>query len=309
MIRSEGTGCGDDRRTALVLVVELLPVLCGLTLVLDLGGHGRGPGAAHRCDLRGLRTGGDSTAASVIGDAVVVVDDDGAVVDVGDARDVDTVYGAVVVEVVSVPIAAVITRAGVAEAVINTAVVTDVWSPVAVVETVAVAVEAPVGGGPERSGIGGEDPGSGNPVIAHGGVAPVAGRPEVVGRGGFGLLIGGEWGRRIVGLKRLLAGVDLVLVILVVGVVLIGGLRLLWVGGCSGLGAGLSVLFGSLLALVLLTSGQNAGWSRLLYRRGCGLLATIDRSHVGIGGIGAGVIGCDVRACRIVAPCQGCDSG
>jgi hypothetical protein len=191
VVGGERTRCGNDGWTSLVLVVELLAVLSSLALVLDLSGHWRSSGAAHGCDLGWLRTDGDATAASVVGDAVVVVvDHDGAVVDVGDACDIHAVDGAVVVEVVSVPVAAVITGAGVAEAVVNAAVEADVRAPVAAIEAIAVAEEAPVGWSPERSRIGCEDPGSGNPIVADGGVAPVTGGPQVIGAGGFGLLVG-----------------------------------------------------------------------------------------------------------------------
>ncbi len=277
-----------------------------MALVLDLGGHRRYTRAAHGCDLGGLRTDGDATAASVVGDAVVVVVDDyGAIVDVGDSSFVDAVDGAVVVEVVSVPIAAVIARACVAEAVVNAAVEADVRSPEATLKAVAVAEEGPVAGSPELSRIRGENPGSGDPVVADGGVAPVAGRPDVVGPGGFGLLVGGERGWSGVGFEGLLTGVYLVLVVLVVLPVLIGRrLGLLGVGG----GFRLWVFFGLLLALVLLTHWQDASWGGSLHW-GWLLLGSIGGSHVGVGGIGPGVVGCDVCVGCFVAACDGCDSG
>ena len=322
----EGPRCGDDRGTSLVLVEELLAVLSGLTLVLDLGGHGRDSGAAHGRDFGRLWTDGNAAATAVVGDAVVVVvvDDDGAVVDVVDACDVYAIDGTVVVEVVAVPITAVVTRAGVAEAIVNTAVEADMGTPETVVEAVAVAKGTPVAGCPEGSGVGSEDPGAGNPVEANGGVVPIAGCPKIVGGGGFGLLIGRERRRGRIGFESLLAGVYLVFVVLVIilivvlvrGVVLIGGLGLLGVDGSFSLGAGLGVLFGALLTLILLARGQGAGRDRLLH---CGLLhlgscrllllGSIDGSHVGVGWIGAGVIGSDVCVGRFVAACDRCDSG
>jgi hypothetical protein len=91
--RGDRTGRGDQSRTALVHVIELLAILGSLALVLILRGHGRDAGAAVSCDLGGLRTNVDAAATAVIGDAVDggVVDHDRAVVDVSDARDVDVV--------------------------------------------------------------------------------------------------------------------------------------------------------------------------------------------------------------------------
>jgi len=308
-VRDEGPWGGHDCGAALVLVEELLAVLGGFALVLDLGGHGRDSRAAHGCEFGGLRPYRDAAAASVVGDAIVgVVDDDGAVVDVGDAGYVDAVDGAVVVEVVTSPVASVISVADVTVAVVDAAVEADVEAPEAAVEAVAIAVVAPVAGGPEGSGVGGGAPGSGDPVVADGGVHPVAGGPDVVGCGGFGLHVDGQRGRGLFGLEGLLAGVY---VVLVVGVVLVFGLGfglgvglvLLGLGWCSGLVSGLGVLLGSLLALVLPAGGKGAG--------GCGLgryggerllrLAGVYGSQVGVGWIGAGVVGCDDSVGGLVA--------
>jgi hypothetical protein len=188
--------------------------LRGFALILKLRGHGRNAGAAIGCDLGGLRANVDAAASTVVGDAVVdgpVVHDDGAVVDVRDASCVDVVDGAVVVEVTAPPVATVIAVAGVAVAIVNAAVEADVRAPEAAMEDVAATEEAPVGGGPKGTIEGRSAPGAGNPVVADGSVSPVAGCPEIVWRGGFGLLVDGErrWG--LVGLfEGLLAGVYLV---------------------------------------------------------------------------------------------------
>jgi hypothetical protein len=70
-----------------------LAILCGFALVLILRGHGWDAWAAVGCDLGGLGAYVDATATAVVGNAVDggVVDDDRAVVDVGDARGVDVV--------------------------------------------------------------------------------------------------------------------------------------------------------------------------------------------------------------------------
>ncbi len=236
---------------------------------------------------------------TVVGDTVDggVVHDDRAVVDVGDPRGVDVVDGAVVVEVMALPVATVVAAAGVAVAVVDATVEADVRAPEAAMQDVAAAEEAPVGGGPKSAVEGGGAPCAGNPVVADGSVSPVAGGPEIVGGGGFGLLVDGEWWRRRGGFfDGLLAGVYLIVRrrgVVVVVLVIVGS------GGLSGLSGAVglillrrrsrSVLFGALLGLGLGTDAEDSalrGW------RGCGLgLAVVDGRHVGVGWVGAVVVG------------------
>ena len=211
-VGGEGTWRCNDGGTASVCRVELRVVLGGLALVLKLGGHGWGAGAVHGCEFGGLRADVNAASASVVGDASVVVDHYSAVVDIGDVVNVDAVDGPVVVEAVSVPIAAVVAVAGVPEAIVDASVVADVRTPEAGMEAVAVTEEEPVAGCPEGSGIGGGDPGSGNPVVAGGGVAPVAGGPEVVWRRSGWLVVDGERRWRLVGFERCLTCVYLIVV-------------------------------------------------------------------------------------------------
>jgi hypothetical protein len=285
-LSGDGTRGGDHGGTALVDVVELLSVLGGCALHLDLRGHGRGARSAIGCDLGGLRADVDAAAASVIGDTGVVVDHDGAVVDVSDV-DVYAVDGAVVVEVVSVPVAAVIAVAGVAEAVVDASVEADVEAPVAAAVSPAVVVPTPVAGGPEGSVIGRGAPCAGDPVVAGGAPVPVAGGPEVVGGGGDGLLVNGKWGWGLVGvfngwgfaiLIELIVGLSVL-----IGLVLIGWWRrgriLIWRGRRRG------SLLGYLLGLRLRAVGDSLGWGGRL-----GWLGVIDGGHVGVGGVGSGVV-------------------
>jgi hypothetical protein len=291
--RGDGAGRGDHCGTALVYVVELLAVLRGFTLVLQLRGHGRNTRPSIGYKFGRLRTDVDATATAVVRDTIGVVDDDRAVIHIRDAGDVNVVDGAVVVEVMALPVSAVISVAGVPVAVVNAAVEADVWPPEAAVKDVETVEEAPVTGGPKGAVEGRSAPCAGNPVVAHGGVCPVARGPEIVGRGGFGLLIDGKRRRRLVGLfEGLLACVYLSIggrgVVVVVVIV---------VGGLSGLSGGVSlilrrwrglggVLLGALLGLGLGTSAKNSSLSRL--RVWCGLeLAVVDGGHVGVGWIGA----------------------
>ena len=147
-----------------------------------------------------------------------MVDDDRVMVEVAISVFVDAVDSAIVVEVIASPIAAVVSAAGVTEAVVDATVEADVGTPVAAVEAVTPPIECPVAGGPQCSIIRSGDPGAGNPVVAEGwAVSPVAGSPDVVRTGGFGLLVGGQRRRGLVGLfNGLLAGVDLIVVGLIV---------------------------------------------------------------------------------------------
>ena len=103
--------------------VELLVVLSGGLLDLTLVGERSGVGLAHGGELGGLWPGVDAAATAVVADVVerppvvvAIVVDDVAIVDVAAAYVGD---GAVVVEVVVVPIAAEEADADVAEAVVN----------------------------------------------------------------------------------------------------------------------------------------------------------------------------------------------
>jgi hypothetical protein len=176
-----------------------LTVLLRFALVLELGRHGWSSGPAHGFDLCGPRSLGDAAAASVVGDAGVVVDDDGAVIDVVDAR-TDTIDGTIVVEGITVPVATVVANAGVAKAVVDAAIEANVATPVSAMEAPAIVVPAPVAGGPESTVVGRGAPCAGNPVVARRRPAPVAGSPDVVGFGGFGLLVDGQGRRRFVGI-------------------------------------------------------------------------------------------------------------
>ena len=293
----DGPGSRDDRRATFVDVVELLAVVCSFALGLDLGGHGRSARAAHSCDLGRLRTNGDSASAAVIGDASVVVDDDGVVVDVGDV-DVHAVDGAIVVEVIASPIAAVIAEAGVAEAIVDAAVEADVGAPVSAIEAPAVVVPTPVTGGPEGAIVRRKAPGAGNPVVADGTRVPVAGGPNIVGRGGYRLVVDGKWRGRLVGvfdgraltlLIELFGGLGVLK-----GLILIGwgrgGLLRRVLFGSRLLGRGLrGVGLSALLGLGLGAGSEHPALGSRCW--GCGRLAVVDWGHIDVGGIWAGVVG------------------
>ena len=294
-----------------------------------MSGHRPRLRAAHGGYLRGPRPYLDTASSAVIGDprVVVVVDDDGAVVDVGDPGHVDPIHRAVVVQVIAVPITAMIAVARVSEAIGNTAVEAYVQAPVAAVEAIASAIEAPVAGGPERTIIGRHHPRAGNPVVADRSIAPVAGGPDVVGARGFGLLVGGQRRRGLVGLfDGLLPGIDLIVIVLIVvvlivivlivlvSVVLIISILIVGVGLVLLLrlsyGRGTILLILSRLSLTLILNGLA------LSRRLCRglILASVDGGQIRIGRISARVAGCLSRDCLLVASrearhaCNHCDT-
>jgi hypothetical protein len=160
-------------------------------LVLDLGRHWRSAWAAEGLDLGGPRAHVNAASAAVVGDARVVVHDDGAVVDVGDAGDIDAVDGVVVVEVVALPIAAIVAIAGVAEAIVDAAIETDVQAPVAAMKAPAIVIPTPIAGSPESTVVGWSAPGAGNPIVAGRAPVPVTGGPDIVWRRGLWLLVFG----------------------------------------------------------------------------------------------------------------------
>jgi len=194
----DGARGSDHGRTALVHVVELLAVLRSFALVLDLRRHGWSARTAEGCNLGWLWSHSEAAPPSVVGDAGVV-HDDRAVVDVGDVDDVNAIDCAVVIKVVSIPIATVVAVTGIAEAIVNAAIEPDVQAPVATAKAPAILVPTPVARRPEGTVVRRSAPGARNPVVACGSPVPIARCPQVVGCGSLGLLVFGERWRRLIG--------------------------------------------------------------------------------------------------------------
>jgi hypothetical protein len=310
-LRGDGTRGDGNGRTAFVGVVELLTILRCLALDLQLGGHGRGAGCAHGFQFSPLRPYVKAASATVVGDAVAGVPIGNiAVVHVADAVGVNAIDAAVVVEVISVPIAAFVPSAAVAEAVVDATIEADVPAPVAAVEAVAVAIPTPVAGGPERAVVGRSAPGAGNPVVAVRAPGPVAGSPDIVRIGRIGLLVDGEGRGWLVGVFVRLAGIGVELVV-VLGI-LVGGIALVGWVALIGLVALIGWWRGLLLGILL---GTLPGWGlRPCPEHLCGSagglwLAVVDGCHVGVGGVGPGVVGGGGGVGRAVATGDCCYSG
>jgi hypothetical protein len=138
----------------------------------------------------------DASSSTVVTDPRAVIDYDRLVVNIVHNRDVYVGDRAVVAKVSAIPISALIAFAGVAEAVIDPAVKSDVRTPVAIMPTVGIPAPSPVTGSPEISGFRSFHPSAWHPVVAvFVGVAPVAGGPDVSVAGTDRLCVNRE-GRR-----------------------------------------------------------------------------------------------------------------
>jgi len=191
---------------------ELLRILHRLLLYLHLRGHRRDAPLTNGGDLRWRRLSSDA-AWPVVADAIHrgvvygdVVDDDRvghrAVIDlyIGNGN---VVYGAVVIETIPVPIATLISNADVPEAIINSAVVSDIRGPITVVIAVHVADITPISRRPEIANLWGLHPCAWHPVVAPRRVTPISRSPQIAIAGAVRLGIIRQ-GRR--GLLRLKLG-------------------------------------------------------------------------------------------------------
>ncbi len=100
---------------------------------------------------RGTRI--DSAAPAVVANPAALIVGDIVVVYIAHIRDVHIRYRAVVVNSAVIPISAIIATAGVSEAVVDTAVVTNMRTPVTRVPMIGAIIEAPPGRRPERTHI------------------------------------------------------------------------------------------------------------------------------------------------------------
>jgi hypothetical protein len=235
----------------------------------------------HGCDFGRTRLHVDTAVTAVVADtvgglrAVVhVVHDDVAVVIIADAG-ADVIDGAVVIEVVAVPVAAEVSETDVAEAVVDSSVEADMRAPVTAVEAIVDAAPAPVGRRPERAIVRRRNPFAGDPIVAIIAPGPVAGSPEIVGvRVGRLVVI---WQRR----RRLVGGNggfgvrgSALVVAVVVGVVILGS-------GSARLDG-----FAGLLRLVGVALAEDG--ASLAGRTGCA--GEIGERGIGAGGVGGGVV-------------------
>ena len=185
---------------------------------------------------------------------------------------------AVVLEVIVVPEATLVTNADKAEAVVYTAVVAHVTSPIAAVPAVAAAGIPPPARRPERTLKRRRHPIAGDVIVPGVRVVPIAGGPEVVGSGSNRLLIvrqrwrrllrdGNAWVEQVAVQLIVLAGVRLVGAVGLVRVVLLRGLRVVVIGFAARLTAILRrVCFSTGLLWRGIAFAGNAGLRRTSWR-------------------------------------------
>ncbi len=217
-----GLGRGINSRTPVINGGKLLAVLCCRLLVLQLRSHRRNALLTHSGHFRRQRPASDAPR-SVVAGAVNCGVVDRAVVHVN-VGDVHIVNGAVVVEPIVVPVPALITDAGVAESIVNTAVVADILSPKTIVVAIHAAEKSPVSRRPQEAHLGRLCPNSRHPVVTLRSIAPVSRRPQITLSRARRLRIFREWWR---GLLRLQHGLAITRIlddgiVIVIGVGLVG---------------------------------------------------------------------------------------
>ena len=194
----DGAGCERLCRLPVILGKELLAILSRFLPKLDLRGHGRGTLLMQYGKLTWVGMRLQASVSTVVGDASHVVHHHIPLINVVDVRNVHMIDGAVVVEVIAIPIAPAVAQAGVAIPVVDAAIEADVAGPEAVMEAVPIALVPPVARSPERAGIGCRDPCPGNPEVSLRGIVPVAGGPEIIGLRSGRLIVDRKRRRRLV---------------------------------------------------------------------------------------------------------------
>src|SRR5580698_3153714 len=138
--------------------------------------------------------GAQTSAAPVIADAIDGrVVDDGLVIHIGDVNiAADIGHRAVVAKDSIVPASAFESGSAVTEAIVDAAIEADLWAPIAFIKDERTAAPTPVTGGPEQADSGRLHPGARHPVIAVRTISPIAGSPQISGRGNRWLRVDGE---------------------------------------------------------------------------------------------------------------------
>jgi hypothetical protein len=188
-----------DRRLAMVLAISQGSDPARFPLMLELLGRWSQVMRVRCRELRGGRVDGRSALAAVVADAGRRRGGwNRRVENGGDMRVPEIVHGPVVVEMAVAPVAAVIALAGIAEAIVDAAVIADGRGPVARIEDVIIVriVPAPVTGGPQQIGSRRHRPVAGHPIILLAVPRPVAGDPDESDARNRRLRIDRNWRRR-----------------------------------------------------------------------------------------------------------------
>jgi hypothetical protein len=132
------------------------------------------------CYLRWSRACPDTLKSAVIAHPVEGrVVDHTTVVDIRDVSVAYVIYRAVVGEFVTMPVTALVAPSDISKPVVDTAVISNIAAPVAMIEGVSAAAVPPISRRPESSRVRRGGPGSRHPVIASRSVAPVSRSPNI----------------------------------------------------------------------------------------------------------------------------------
>jgi hypothetical protein len=184
-------GCREHSRLALVDGSKLRSIARSRLFKLHLCPHGW---SMRRTECRHFRRGWahlDALRSAVIAH---LVDRRGVVnhrsiVDIRNVGVANVICSAVVTEVATMPVAALVAPSGIAVSIVDAAVKSNISAPVATIESVPPAAVAPIPRGPKSSLVRGCCPSSRNPVIAGPGIAPVSRSPKIARRGNRRLFI------------------------------------------------------------------------------------------------------------------------
>ena len=184
-LRCVVSGCqrgrrGERCRLGTVAGSELRPIRRSLTSVLNLLNNRRRARIPDDRQFPGARPDIDSTATSVVADAILAVIPDLVIVYIVNGRRVYIRDYPVVPQVAAVPIGSVIPVAGVSVSVIDAAVEADMRTPVARMQHVNIVIITPPRRRPEGAHPRGHHPCAGNPVVPGTRIIPIARRPLVI---------------------------------------------------------------------------------------------------------------------------------
>lgn len=160
--------------------------------MLNLSGHWWRPRIVQHSHFLRRWTCVHSAAPAVVADTIAAIVGHRVVINIANNRSIHICDRAVVVHRAVIPISAVVAATGVSEAVVDAAVVTNVWTPVAGMPQINAVIIAPPRRRPERVYPRRQHPCAGNPVIAGVRVIPIAGRPNVIVAGSGRLAVIGK---------------------------------------------------------------------------------------------------------------------
>ncbi len=163
--------CNKFRWSPPVYRRKLRPVRRCCLGQLQLCGHRRRMWCTICRYLRRQRPSANTLWAAVVADVVVVndrriVDHNLALVHIGDVDISNVVDRSVVIELIIVPVTALIAAAHISKAVIHTAIEADIATPIAMIESVTAVEESPIAGRPQSPLIRRLRPCAWNPVIS-----------------------------------------------------------------------------------------------------------------------------------------------